>query len=437
MAVVGKVGAYAQVQPVQGPDFGGMVKAEFDKIDAEKKAREAAKAKAEKDKQDKVAKLGELGDIKVTNITGFNNGLYNTYSTMMKEYAQAISSGDYFTAKNLKDSLSTLNNATEMANKKMAFNEGEADKLDPDFYNRTNTVLRSINDGNTDIKYAGNGQMLLTVYEDPEKTKVLFENMSPNEIVSSLDSPYKFNLEGSVKEFTKNYRPSSIETLMKDKISTVKKEDVMNDPNVLNGIENKSNELANDSTSLAWYGKTFLNKYQVDVNKFSKEEKEQAKDYFKQRILDSYSDEIDLTIQQKRGSGGSGGGKDGYNVGTPSLYQARSITPEGAPPVTLQGAKTVTIGNSSGKTLTVGGMPMDRVLYDPKSGRLYIGLLYSGSGKEGMGGDGTSAGVGESNKFTKWFTDNSDQFDKFKATYNAAFKKNIQTVEDLKNELFL
>jgi hypothetical protein len=436
MAVVGKVGTYAQVQPIQGPDFGGMVERQFDKIKAEKAAKEAAKAKAKKDEQDKVARLGGLGDLKTTNINGFNKGLFDVYSQMKNEYAEAESRGDYYAARKLKDSLSTLNNATDMAVNKMKFNEGEADKLDPDFYQRNNNLLRSINDGNTDIKYLGNGEMRLTVYEDPEKTKVLFENMSPNEIVSKLDAPYRFSLDGSVGEFTKNYKPSSIESKMKDGISTIKVSDVMNDPNVLSGIDKKASEMANDSTSLAWYGKQKLSKYETDVNKFSEEEKKEAKDYFKQRILESYEKEIDLTIQQRGGRGGSGG-KDGFKTGTPSTYESPSITPEGMATIPLSGAKTVTISNSTGKTLTVGGMPLDRVLYDPKSGKLYFGLLYSGSGKEGLSGNGSSAGVAESNKFTKWFAQGSDQFDKFKATYNAAFGKNLQTAEDLKNELFL
>lgn len=436
MAVVGKVGTYATVQPIQGPDFGGMVEKQFDKIKAEKAAKEAAKAKAKKDEQDRIAKLGGLGDLKTTNINGFNKGLYDAYSKMKNEYADAELRGDYFAARNLKDSLSTLNNATDMAINKMKFNENEADKLDPDFYQRNSAVLRSINDGNTDIKYNGNGQMLLTVYEDPEKTKVLFENMSPNEIVSKLDAPYKFNLEATVGDFTKNYKPSSIESKMKDGISTIKVSDVMKDPNVIEGIDSKANELSNDASSLSWFGKTYLNKYETDKNNFSEGDKAKAKEYFKERIFNSYEKEIDLNLQQRTGRS-SGGGKDGFTIGTPSVYEAPSITPNGMPTIPLSGAKTVTISNSSGKTLTVGGMPMDRVLYDPKSGKLYVGLLYSASGKEGMGGDGASAGVSESNKFTKWFPQTSDQFDKFKATYNAAFKKNIQTVSDLKNELFL
>lgn len=435
MAVIGNVGTYATVQPVQGPDFGKMVKDQFDKIDNEKKARAAAKAKAEKEAQDKIEKLGGIGDLKTTNINGFNKGLYNAYDQMKVEYSQAVNSGDYFKAKTLKDSLSTMNNATDLANKKMEFMAKEADKLDPDFVQRNNNILRSLNDGNTDAKYAGNGQILFTVYEDPQKTKVLFESTSPNEIVTKLDAPYKFNMDGTLNEFVKNYKPSSIESKMKDGISTITVSDVMNDPKVIEGIDSKASELANDSTSLAWFGKYNLKKYETDVNKFSEEEKKQAKEYFRERIFNSYEKEIDLNLQQRSGRGS--GNKDGFKVGTPSTYESPSITPSGMAPVPLSGAKTVTISNSTGKTLTVGGMPLDRVLYDPKSGQLYFGLLYSGSGKEGMSGEGASAGVSESNKFTKWFSQKSDQFDKFKATYNAAFGKNLQTAEDLKNELFL
>lgn len=440
MAVVGKVGTFATVQPIQGPDFGGMVEKQFDKIKAEKAAKEAAKAKARKDEQDRIAKLGGLGDLKTTNINGFNKGLYDVYSKMKNEYADAELRGDYFAARNLKDSLSTLNNATEMAINKMKFNENEADKLDPDFYQRNSAVLRSLNDGNTDVKYNGNGQMLLTVYEDPEKTKVLFENMSPNEIVSKLDAPYKFNMDGAVNEFVKNYKPSSIESKMKDGISTIKVSDVMNDPKVIEGIDSKASELANDSTSLAWFGKYNLKKYETDVNKFSEEEKKQAKEYFKERILNSYEKEIDLNIQQRSGRGGSGS-KSGLVIGPASTYEGASINVEGGNPkdgkksVSATGAKTLTIRDGK-DTIKVGSMPLDRVMLNT-DGKLYFSLSYSGSGKEGLTGNGSSAGVTESNKFTKWFSQSSDEFDKLKTTYNAAFGKNIQTAEDLKNELFL
>lgn len=435
MAVIGNVGTYATVQPIQGPDFGKMVTDQLDKVEEKKRAEKAAKDKAAKEAQDKIEKLGGIGDLKTTNINGFNKGLYDAYKQMGEEYKQASNNQDFFKAKTLKDSLSTMNNATELANKKMEFMAKEADNLDPDFFQRNNNVLRSINDGNTDVAYKGNGQFSLTVYEDPEKTKVLFKDMSPNEIVTKLDAPYKFNMDGAVNEFVKNYKPSSIESKMKDGISTTTVSDIMNDPKVIEGIDSKANELSNDSTSLAWFGKTYLNKYETDKNNFSEEEKAQAKEYFKERIFNSYEKEIDLNLQQRSGRGS--GNKDGFKVGTPSTYESPSITPNGMAPVPLSGAKTVTISNSAGKTLTVGGMPLDRVLYDPISGQLYFGLLYSGSGKEGVTGEGASAGVSESNKFTKWFSQKSDQFDKFKATYNAAFGKNLQTAEDLKNELFL
>ena len=442
MAVIGKVGTFAQVQPVQGPDFGGMVKAEFDKLDAERKAKAAAKAKAKKEEQDRIARLGGLGDLKTTNINGFNKGLYDAYSQMKDEYVEAERNGDYFTARRLKDSLDTLNNSTQMAINKMSFNEKEADNLDPDFYQRNNNVLRSINDGNTDIKYNGNGQMLLTVYEDPEKTKVIFENMSPNEIVSKLDAPYKFSLEGTVNEFTDNYKPSSIESLMKDKISTVKVSDVMNDPNVLNGINNKATELANDANSLAWYGKTFLNKYETDKNNFSEKEKEEAKEYFRTRILDSYEDKIDLSIQQRRGGGGSKG-SDAPKPGTPVLYEAGAITlkeaePSGSTTVTPTENQsfTVSLTNSKGNPLVVSSMPLDRILYDKKTGRMYVSLSASYGAGEGMGRDGQSLSERVTVKEPGWYGQQSDVFNRLVSGLNSSLGWDLKTAEDLRKRLF-
>lgn len=442
MAVIGKVGTYAQVQPIQGPDFGGMVKAEFDKLYAEKKAREAAKAKAKKEEQDRIARLGGLGDLKTTNINGFNKGLYDAYSQMKDEYVEAERNGDYFTARRLKDSLDTLNNSTQMAINKMSFLEKEADKLDPDFYQRNSNILRGLNDGNTDVKYNKNGQMLFTVYEDAQKTKVLLENMSHNEIVSALDAPYKFSLEGTVNEFTKNYKPSSVESLMKDKISTVKVSDVMNDSNVLNGINNKATELANDSTSLAWYGKTFLNKYETDKNKFSEKEKEEAKEYFRTRILDSYEKEIDLSIQQRRG-GGSGAGKDVPRPGVPVLYEAGAITlkeaePSGSTTVTPTENQsfTVSLTNSKGNPLVVSSMPLDRILYDKKTGRMYVSLSASYGAGEGMGRDGQSLSERVTVKEPGWYGQQSDVFNRLVSGLNSSLGWDLKTAEDLRKRLF-
>lgn len=88
MAVIGNVGTYATVQPIQGPDFGKMVTDQLDKAEAKKRAEKAAKDKAAKDAQEKKEKFGNLGDLKTTNVNGFNKGLYDSYSQMKGEYEQ-------------------------------------------------------------------------------------------------------------------------------------------------------------------------------------------------------------------------------------------------------------------------------------------------------------------------------------------------------------
>jgi hypothetical protein len=457
MAVVGNVGTYAQVQPIEGPNFGGMVQAQFDKLDAEKKAKEAAKAKAKKEEQDRIARLGGLGDLKITNINRFNKGLHDAYSQMKDEYVEAERNGDYFTARRLKDSLDTLNNSTQMAINKMSFLEKEADKLDPDFYQRNSNILRSLNDGNTDVKYNKNGQMLFTVYEDAQKTKVLLENMSHNEIVSALDAPYKFSLEGTVNEFTKNYKPSSVESLMKDKISTVKVSDVMNDSNVLNGINNKATELANDSTSLAWYGKTFLNKYETDKNNFSEKEKEEAKEYFRNRILDSYEKEIDLSIQQRR-RGGSGG-KEDFNFNPPVVFESPYInlgdsTSKPTAEEIKKGVgsnsqfiftseeykknpvRSITVGKGN-TALNVSNMPLDQIVYDPVRKKIFLGISRPIRSSAIVRGNQVSGGVGDSEKETVWMDAKDPKFQAFKANASRVLGTKLETEADVIKYFFL
>jgi hypothetical protein len=217
------------------------------------------------------------------------------------------------------------------------------------------------------------------------------------------------------------------------KIGTVEAVDLMNNPRVLGRISKRAEDLTKDDRAMAHFGTT-IDKFETRASGYTKEEKDAAKIYFEKNFKDAYAEKVDMSISQKRGGSGS---KDVIEPGKPAVYLPESIKPEGALGVPLSGAKTVTISNSKGTTLTVGGMPMDRVLYNQGNGQLYIGILYSASGKQSIGGDGTSAGISESNKMTKWFTQDSDEFDKFKATYNAAFGKNLQTVEDFKNELFL
>ncbi|QMP85875.1 hypothetical protein elemo109A_phanotate1, partial [Flavobacterium phage vB_FspP_elemoA_10-9A] len=174
--------------------------------------------------------------------------------------------------------------------------------------------------------------------------------------------------------------------------------------------------------------------------------KKQAKEYFSLLLKDAYKKKIDWSVSQK--SGGGGGGKDGLAVGTPTLWESGSINLEkpetlpGRQPVkttslTTDKTKSMTIASPTGKTLLVGSMPLDRVIYDAGTGRMYIGLSYNESGGQSMSSDGSGARESVSNKLTKWYPQDSAEFNAFKTVYNSAFKTNLQTIEDFKKALFI
>jgi hypothetical protein len=434
MAVVGKVGTYAQVQPIQGPDFGKMVKDQFDKMDAEDKAAKAAKAKADKEKQDKLDKLS-LGDQETLNIDAFNVKRFEVLAQKRDRFAQLKKEGKLNDAQALINDLSTEGNAVKQANATMKEIFENESKYDPTYVSKAKDLITNLNSANVDVVDKGNGDIRYTIYADPEKKEVLEKEITVAQYLNKIRLPYVYEPTKEAKLFASTFKLDEIEKEINTsgKIGTVEAVDLMNNPRVLSRISKRAEDLTKDDRAMAHFGTT-IDKFETRANAYTKEEKESAKAYFEKNFKDAYAEKVDMSISQKRGGSGS---KDVIEPGKPAVYLPESIKPEGAASEPLSGAKTVTISNSKGTTLTVGGMPMDRVLYNPGNGQLYIGILYSGSGKQSLTGEGASAGISESNKTTKWFTQNSDEFDKFKATYNAAFGKNLQTIEDFKNELFL
>ena len=440
MAVVGNVGTYAQVQPVQTPDFGGMVQNQFDKLDAEKKGREAAKAKAEKDRMDQIEKVGSIGDLQSTNIEGVNYALNNSYKNMVNEYAEASNNGDTFKMRKLQDALKTMNNSTKMVNERMGFLERERDDLDEDFYNRNIAILNNIDAANMDVDYKGNGDYSITVYEDETKKTPIIKNVSPNGLVGALSAPYKFDLEATVKDFTDNYKLSSIETILNDNMSTVTTEDIMKDQRLNDAIDAKAKELSTSGNSLANWGKG-KQMFKTSAKDFTKEEKEEAFNDFRDRFKTAYRTKIDYDLKQKSTSGG-GSGKDGYRIGSVTNYDANEIKVEDPNstgkniPLEDTGSVVRTITNSSGTGLKIGNMSLDRVLYNPKDGNMYVSKSYSMSGSASVKGINSSASANESDKTPKWYSQNSDEFNQLKASLNSSFNLNLKTLDDVKKYLF-
>lgn len=448
MAVVGKVGTYAQVQPIQGPDFGGMVKEQFDKLDAERKAKAAAKAKAEMDKQEELDKMS-LGSKKVSNITEYETQTNKALNDLKQEYLDANSRGDMQGMKKAKDQLGTLNYAIDFTNKKSEQIEKNRENLNQPYYNQFWQITNSINELKIDRKYdTENKEHRITIYEDEEKTKPIVVDKTVPEILKAYEIPPKYNfdmLTKTVENFTKTYKPDFLETMINSGnfYGTKGVETILNDERIESEIRSKAKQMSSDVGAKAFYasekGISLFDFYKMD-----EKQNKDAEDYFYNELKRGYRDKIETSISQKR----SGSGKDDLAVGTPTLWESGSISLE--KPETLPGrqpakttalttgkTKSMTIASPTGKTLLVGSMPLDRVIHDAGTGRMYIGLSYNESGGQSMSSDGSGARESVSNKLTKWYPQDSTEFNAFKTVYNSAFKTNLQTIEDFKNTLFV
>ena len=447
MAVVGNVGTYAQVQPIQGPDFGGMVKVEFDKLDAEKKARAAAKAKADKDKEDALNKLS-IPEQEMLNVNGLQDQRYDWYKTKVQEFKTLKESGDYNGAQRLMNSLESEANAVKQTNDKLNKIFANRSIYDDTYLKRAEDLVDNIDKSNVDIVDKGDGELRYNIYKDAAKTELMYEAITPYEYVTKLEVPLKFNSNQEADDFADTFRLDEIEKEIntKNTFGTIKKEDLLDNKRVLDRIDVKVNEFINDNRAMAHFGKT-IDKFETRANAFDEDEKKEAKAYFSKLLKDAYERKVDSSISQKR-SGGSGGGKDGLTVGTPTLWESSSITTEkpgstpgktsvSTVPITPGKAKSLTISSPSGKTLLVNSMPLDRVLYDSATNKMYIGIAFNESGGQSMGSDGSGARESVSNKVTKWYPQDSTEFNAFKTVYNSAFGTKLQTIEDFKNALFV
>ncbi|QMP85964.1 hypothetical protein elemo109A_phanotate90, partial [Flavobacterium phage vB_FspP_elemoA_10-9A] len=271
MAVVGKVGTYAQVQPIQGPDFGGMVKAEFDKLDAEKKARAAAKAKAEKDKEDALNKLS-LPEQEMLNINGLQDQRYNWYKSKVPEFEALKEAGDYNGMKRLMTSLESEANAVKQTNDKLNKIFANRGIYDETYLRKAEDLVDNIDKANVDIVDKGDGELRYNIYKDAAKTELMYEAITPYEYVTKLEIPLKFDSNKEADSFADTFRLDEIEKEIdtKSKLGTLKTEDLLNNERVLNRIDAKANEFISDNRAMAHFGKT-IDKFETRANAFNED----------------------------------------------------------------------------------------------------------------------------------------------------------------------
>ena len=171
MAVIGKVGTYATVQPIQGPDFGKMVQDQFDKADAEKKAKSMAASKAKEDalkdrkSPDAFTPSGMIGYDE--SISKVYKDIYNDAMSYKQKYIETSDNRYLYEHDRLVNELETITNESKALNNYLTNAEKlfQAGRVNESNYNEVMYDLNQFKDNKAKYTYK-DGRAYVQIYDE-------------------------------------------------------------------------------------------------------------------------------------------------------------------------------------------------------------------------------------------------------------------------------
>ena len=328
MAVVGNVGTYAQVQPIQGPDFGGMVKEQFDKLDAEKKAKAAAKAKA---KSDALKDRKDPNAYSASGLAGYDESMsklykdfYNSAIENKKLYDQTGDSKYLYEYDKIVNEMNTITNeAKGLADYfKTAEDLAKSGKLNKDNYDEVMYDLQQLRDGKAKYVFK-DGRGFVQLYDQDGTER------EPQYIGGFVKD--NLNLVGDV-ELNDEYKKvvDRVTAPLKESgsyYSNVKVRDI-NSPEAQpqrEAIQLAADALAGDNAAMTkWYQSEIkpITKVRKTSN-WTDDEKKAASKYFYDNMAKSYGKEVERGFGAPPSDGGRGGSGE-KDVIKPTLYNLPS-----------------------------------------------------------------------------------------------------------------
>lgn len=393
---VGKAGSFATVQPAI-VDFGGMAQGAFDKIRAdEERKRKENEVLAEKKRQE-IDKVGSLGFIPSTNVQAFNEGYARAYKENLKPlFANARNSGDTYTMKNLQDQVLAEADAINKFNKGYEFISKNKDSYNEVYYANATNILDSLNSFNINVGYREDGKVVFDVFKDEEKTIPFFTKKAVNEIGDEVfNIPPKFEFLKEAQSFVKTYKPD-IEQKVNEGKKIITKEVFFDDEKINRAIDGTASRLSTNISSLAdWW--VSQNPDKELKTKWSNEEKQEAKEFYKVQLKDALYNEY----KEQAFNRGRGGDKE-KKINLTNVVNGVVTTTGGDVPVLEVGVMFGSGSRSLGVSL--GNQTITNIAYDPSSPanapRLWFRTATSGSEGQGIsgrtqGGEGASTRLGQ------------------------------------------
>jgi hypothetical protein len=427
MAVIGKVGTYAQVQPLQGPDFGKMVKDQFDKMDADKKAAAEKKRKEAEAKAKSLEKL-DFGVYEGGLPPAVDEQLTNLTEAKRQEFYKYKEAGDIVNAEKVSKFIPKINALAKQAKEKTSKLEKDLSSgalYDKDYLSKTMEELNAY-DKEDFILADKDGDIYITLLSEETdengKRKILAPEQTVSSWLAKIDPPLAFDDQKALNRFKANNPVSKIETKSGMMFTTA--EDVMKDPTVVQNINEYVSALSNSDSAMAkWYKDT---KGEFKTRGFSKDEKEE---FIKDNVdiyKNAYKESISLDLEQRR-SGGAGK-EDKVSVGVPTLLEKKEV--DGINKHKFSPSSRV-VSITQGKTpIKINDLFVNQFIIDKESNKAYVGLSTNISGR----GDGFSAS-GKNSEYLD-FDDPQADIAGFRSRFSAQTGLNFVTNGDLINYLY-
>lgn len=325
MAVVGNVGTYAQVQPIQGPDFGGMVEKQFDKLDAERKAIAASSAKA---KSDALKDRKDPNAYSASGLAGYDESMsklykdfYNSAIENKKLYDQTGDSKYLYEYDKIVNEMNTITNeAKGLADYfKTAEDLAKSGKLNKDNYDEVMYDLQQLRDGKAKYVFKdGRGFVQLYDQDGTEREPQYIGGFVKDNLNLVGDIELNDEYKNVVDRVTAPLKESG------SYYSNVKVRDINSteaQPQ-REAIQLAADALAGDNAAMTkWYQSEIKPTTKVrKTSNWTDDEKKAASKYFYDNMAKSYGKEVERGFGAPPSDGGRGG-SDEKDVIKPTLYR--------------------------------------------------------------------------------------------------------------------
>jgi hypothetical protein len=435
---IGKVGSFATVEPAI-VDFGAMAAGTIDKIQAQRQTKVKAEEDARKKQLEMLKLQPDMETLDYTGMAVIDDWSRNKMVELKNEFASLrnISTPESIARqKEINDyinNLSAYHKSLKETSTKVFQNES---KYNQAYFDDAFRRMNDVDKGDFIIEEERGYPSLRFFKKDPqtgeklkdEQGRFMFEDnaVSPQSLTSI---PLRFDINEARQKFSKTIQ-ADVEKLVDVRKQMSTETQLFNDERLKTAIEGTASQLSTNESSLAaWW--VSQNPNEPLKRTFTKEDKENAKEFYKEQLRSTISEKYKESYINMRSGGGSGakGLRPGAIVDTTIKFNGETDTP----------AKVVSLNVGEGRTqgIAYAGDNFFTVAMDDK-GKLFAGVAASGGVSVGGTSKGDQMGTSETSRMGEAVLDYlGEDSQKGKAFLtNLASQLGYTSIQELRDNLF-